>query len=383
MKLLHIADLHIGKRVNEFNMIPEQEFILHQIVKIGKTEEIDGVLIAGDVYDKSLPSAEAVEVLDDFLTELTYLNIPVFIISGNHDSPERIGFASRMLKKNHIHIAGVFDGDVKKISLKDEYGEIHMYLLPFLKPAMAKPYFDVEVASYEDAVQLVLENTEVDITQRNILIAHQFVISGMQQPQQSDSENISVGGLDYVDASIFHLFDYVALGHLHRPQRIGRDTIRYAGSPLKYSFSEAKHQKSATIVEMGKKGDVAIRTIPLIPLHDMREIKGPIQQLLQVGREDAVGSKDYIHATLTDDEEIYDPIGQMRQVYPNLMLLDFENTRTKQGVSRDTPFTEDAAQKNPLALFLAFYQMQNNNELRPEEIGIMKDIFQQAGGDEA
>lgn len=380
MKLLHIADLHIGKRVNEFNMIEDQKYILEQILQITDEEKPDGVLIAGDVYDKSQPSAEAVELLDEFLTKLTSFGQPVFMISGNHDSPERLSFGSRIMQKNRLYIAGVFDGILKRVPLEDEHGTVNIYLLPFLKPAMVKPFFEQPIESYDEAVRTVISAAEINEQERNILLAHQFVVNKTQEPERSESESLSVGGLDNVDVSAFEAFDYVALGHLHRPQRIGRDTVRYTGSPLKYSFSEARHQKSVTLLELSIKGELSIHQLPLIPLHDLREIKGPIAELLRIGREDPERTEDYIHATLTDEEEIYDAIGQLRQVYPNLMVLDFENSRTSHVVFSQIAASGDVAKKSPMDLFAAFYQIQNNNELTPEQIHVMEQIFEQAGG---
>ncbi|HZJ56970.1 MAG TPA: exonuclease SbcCD subunit D [Clostridia bacterium] len=380
MKILHIADLHIGKRVNGFSMIEDQEHILDEILRITREEEPGAVLMAGDIYDKSQPSAEAVELLDEFLTRLTSLGQPVFIISGNHDSPERLSFGSRIMQSNGLHIAGVFDGSLEKMTLEDEHGIINIYMLPFIKPAMVRPFFEEPIESYEEAVKTVISASSVNADERNILVAHQFVISGMKQPQQSDSEAISVGGLDHVDASVFDDFDYVALGHLHGPQPMGQDWIRYAGSPLKYSFSEARHTKSMTMVELGGKGEISIEQIPLAPLRDLRQIKGPIKELISVGSEDAEGAMDYIHAILTDEEEIYDAIGQLRQVYPNLMALDLENSRTQQVYDSEVLAASDSAEKDPLDLFSEFYQIQNNNDLTREEIRVMKEIFEKAGG---
>ncbi len=381
MKLLHIADLHIGKRVNEFSMAEDQEYILEQILKIIEAEKPDGVLIAGDVYDKSQPSAEAVELLDDFLTKLIGLGEQVFMISGNHDSPERLSFGSRIMQKNGLNIAGVFDGVLQKIPLTDEHGIVNIYMLPFLKPAMVKPYFEKPIESYDEAVRAVISSAQINHQERNVLLAHQFVVSGSQQPERSESETLSVGGLDNVDASAFDAFDYVALGHLHRSQKIGRDTIRYAGSPLKYSFSEVHHQKSAALIELGIKGEVSFRLFPLIPLHDMREIKGPIAELIRIGKEEQGSAEDYIHATLTDEEELYDAIGQLRQAYRNLMVLDFENSRTRQVIQSQGAASLDIAEKCPIHLFSDFYKMQNNNELSAEQFKVLERFFAQAGGE--
>lgn len=380
MKLLHIADLHIGKRVNEFNMIDDQKHILEQILRITGDEKPEGILIAGDVYDKSQPSTEAVELLDDFLTKLIAFEQPVFMISGNHDSPERLSFGNRIMQKNGLYIAGSFENGLKKILLEDEYGIVNIYLLPFLKPAMVKPFFDQSIVSYDEAVRRLISTAQINEHERNILLVHQFVVNGAQQPERSESESLSVGGLDNVDVSVFDAFDYVALGHLHRPQKIGRDTVRYAGSPLKYSFSEAHHQKSVTILELGVKDELSIKQLPLYPLRDLREIKGPIAELLRIGREEPESAEDYIHATLTDEEEIYDAIGQLRQVYPNLMVLDFENSRIGQAVYSQNAASGDVSRKSPMDLFAEFYHRQNNNELTPEQVGVMEQIFEQAGG---
>ncbi|NLC43436.1 MAG: exonuclease SbcCD subunit D [Clostridiales bacterium] len=380
MKLLHIADLHIGKRVNGFNLIEDQKHILNQILEITDVEKPDGILIAGDVYDKSQPSSEAVELLDEFLTKLTGLGQAVFMISGNHDSPERLGFGSRILQKNGLYIASVFGGQMQKVSLEDKHGLVNIYGLPFIKPAMVRPYFEQAVESYDESVRAVINATNVNTQERNVLLAHQFVVSGTQQPERSESEYLSVGGLDSVEASAFDDFDYVALGHLHRSQRIGRDTVRYAGSPLKYSFSEALHQKSATLIQLEEKGDLSFKQLPLNPLHDLREIKGPIAELLRIGKEEPEGVDDYLHITLTDEEEIYDASGQLRQVYPNFMAIDFENSRSQETAYSEIAASIEDSKQSPMDLFQAFYQIQNNSELSSKQIKIMEEIFEELGG---
>lgn len=379
MKLLHIADLHIGKRVNEFSMLEDQAYILDQIVEIAKEEKPSGILIAGDVYDKTQPSAEAVELLDEFLTKLVNQKLPVFMISGNHDSPERLGFGNRIMEKNNLHIAGVFEGTMVKKVLADEYGNVNIYMLPFIKPAHVRPFFEEMIESYEDAVRIVLMNTGINTTERNILISHQFVTWGGQKPEQSESEIAAIGGLDNIDASLFEDFDYVALGHLHGPQRIYRDNIRYAGSPLKYSFSETRQHKTVTLLEMGRKEDYQIRLIPLLPRRDMREIKGPMLELLKMQGKQDKGCEDYIRAVLIDEEEVYDAVGKLRQVYPNLMSLSFENSRTVND-STLVPLSEQIESKNPLQLFNEFYKCQNNAELSKKQEKIMQKILEEAGG---
>lgn len=381
MKLLHIADLHIGKRVNEFSMLEDQKYILNQILKIVDDVKPFGILMAGDIYDKSVPAGEAVEVLDEFLTNLVARKVQLFIVSGNHDSPERLNFGSRIMQKNGVHIAGTFDGKLKHFVLEDEFGSVNIYLLPFVKPAMVTPYYmEQDIQSYEDAVRVVIDATQINETERNILIAHQFITSGGQQPERSESETIAIGGLDNIDASVFERFDYVALGHLHGPQSIGREGIRYAGSPLKYSFSEARQCKSMTILELAKKGTLDIQTVSLPALRDMREIKGPLKDLVQVGASLPDVSHDYIRAILTDEEEVYDAIGQLRQVYPNMMRIDFDNSRCKQNVNSKSAASGDVARKSPLELFEEFYAKQNNLEMTEDQRHIIQDVLDQMGG---
>lgn len=382
MKLLHIADLHIGKRLNEFNLIDDQRYILEQILAITKDENPDGVLIAGDVYDKSQPSAEAVELLDWFLTSLTELGCRVFMISGNHDSPERLGFGSQIMKRNGLYIAGVFDGSMKKIMLEDEHGVVNIYLLPFIKPAMVRPYFEEQIDSYDEAVRKVISAENIDTDQRNVLVAHQFVVKGSQLPEQSESEYPSVGGLIYVDASAFKNFDYVALGHLHRSQSVDSGRGYYAGSPLKYSVSEAVNHKSVLIIELaGKESEIIKRRVKLTPKRDVLKIKGYIDDVLNAAREQGQVSQDFVHVTLTDDDDIFDPLGQLRQVYPNLIGIDFENSRTElQSSSSQIAAAKELETLTPLDLFVAFYQLQNNKEMNSEQLELMKELFDEARG---
>ena len=381
MKLLHIADLHIGKRVNEFSMLEDQKYILKDILRIVDEVKPLGILMAGDIYDKSVPAGEAVEVLDEFLTELVSRKVELFIVSGNHDSPERLNFGSRIMKKNGVHIAGTFDGRLKHIVIEDEFGPVNIYLLPFVKPAMVNPYYaDEDIQSYEEAVNVIIEDSQMNEKERNILIAHQFITSGSQQPERSDSETIAIGGLDNIDASVFEAFDYVALGHLHGPQSIGREMIRYAGSPLKYSFSEARQHKSITILELLQKGTLNFQTIPLIALRDMREIKGPLKELVRVGASLPIVSQDYIRAILTNEDEVYDAIGQLRQVYPNMMRIDFENSRSRQDENSNSAASGDVARKSPLELFEEFYAKQNNLEITEDQRQIIQNVIEQMGG---
>lgn len=381
MKLLHIADLHIGKRLNEFSLLEDQKYILQEVLSIVDDVKPLGILMAGDIYDKSVPAGEAVEVLDEFLTEIFSRQVPLFIVSGNHDSAERLNFGSRIMQKNGVHIAGIFDGKLKHLVLEDEFGPVNIYLLPFIKPAMVNQYYpDEDIQSYEEAVNVVINATHINEGERNILVAHQFITSGTKHPERSDSETIAIGGLDNIDASVFKAFDYVALGHLHGPQSIGRETIRYAGSPLKYSFSEARQRKSVTILELVQKGTQDFKTVSLTALRDMREIKGPLEELIQAGASLAEISKDYIRAILTDEGEVYDAIGQLRQVYPNMMRIDFENSRSRQDGHSKTAASGDVARKSPFELFAEFYLKQNNLEMNQEQCLIIQEVLVQIGG---
>lgn len=382
MRLLHCSDLHIGKRVNEFSMIAEQRTCLEQIIEIAVTHKVDGVLIAGDVYDKAVPTVEAVQLFDSFLTELTTQGLSVCVISGNHDSPERLSFGGRMLEQNGIYLSTVFDGTLRKITLSDDYGPLQLYLMPFLKPAMVRPFYpDAMLETYEDAVRIVLEHSDIDPAARNLLMAHQFVTNNGREPERCDSETLSIGGVDQVDTGLFTSFDYVALGHLHGPQSVGRETVRYCGSPLKYSFSECRQHKSVTIVTLQEKGNVQLETVPLIPERDLREIRGNLEELLKPEIAAQGNPADYLRVILTDEEPQYDPMGRLRRVYPNIMRLDVENSRTQQPVSSVTA-AEQVEPQSPLALFTSFYEMANGVEMTPEEGGIIEKLMEEMAGEQ-
>ncbi|MDD3403100.1 MAG: exonuclease SbcCD subunit D [Hespellia sp.] len=371
MKFMHLSDLHIGKRVNDFSMLEDQQFILKEILKITDEVKPDAVLIAGDVYDKAVPAAEAVQLLDAFLTKLESRGLPVFLVSGNHDSAERIAFGSQILSESGIYIAPVFQGNVQKITLADEYGELDLFMLPFIKPAHVRRYFpEAEVESYDDAVRTVLNSLDVDESKRNVLIAHQFITGA----ERSDSEELSVGGLDNIDANAFDAFDYVALGHIHRPQKVMRDTIRYAGTPLKYSFSEADHKKSVTVVTMEEKGRIDIDTIPLMPRHDLRKIKGSYEELTRKANYENTDTQDYLQVTLTDEEDILDAIGKLRSIYPNIMKLEYDNARTRNQQTMD--ICEHVEEKTPPELVKEFYQLQNNQEMSEEQEGYLSELIE-------
>lgn len=381
MKILHLSDLHIGKRVNEFPMIDDQKYILDQILHIAEEQKVDAIAIAGDIYDKSIPSADAVEILDEFLSNIARLNKVCLIVSGNHDSAERIAYGARIMNERGIHLSKVFQGNIEKVSLKDEYGDFNIYLLPFIKPIHVKQFYpDAEIQSYEEAVRFIIEKSDIDVNQRNMILAHQFFSNGGQLPELSDSDTVSVGGIDNVDVSVLNCFDYAALGHIHKPQVVGAELFRYCGSPLKYSFSEVKHEKCALVITFKEKGSTQIDRIPLTPKRDMREIKGSIDKLLSPEIYEQVNRDDYIHVTLTDEDEIIDAIGRVRAIYPNVMRLDFENSRTRSINAVNA--AENVADKTPLELFKEFYEMQNSMPLDREKEDIVRNLLELAGGDQ-
>lgn len=372
MKLIHLSDIHLGKRVNEFSMLEDQAHILKKILAVVDEEKPNGVLIAGDVYDKSVPSTEAVQLFDDFLVRLAERKLPVFIISGNHDSPERLSFANRLIDAVGIHLAPVYNGVVEPITLSDEYGPVNVYMLPFIKPAHVRGFFpDTEIAGYSDAVAAAIGRMNIDKTQRNVLITHQFVTGA----QRSDSEELSVGGTDNIGAEVFCDFDYVALGHIHGPQNMDSGRIRYCGSPLKYSFSEAAQQKSVTVAELKEKGTLEIHTVPLIPRRDMVELKGSYQQLtLREFYESTTYQEDYTHITLTDEEDIPDAVAKLRAVYHNLMKLDYDNTRTRHSAAISG--AENVETRSPIDLFAEFYELQNGLPMSAEQTELVASLIE-------
>ncbi len=354
MKFIHLSDLHIGKHVNGFPMLDDQKYILEKILGIAGSEAPDAVIIAGDVYDKPLPSAEAVSLFDDFLYKLSEMVPAVLVISGNHDSPERIAFASRLVKKSGVYISPVYDGNVEPVRLEDRYGSVYFYLLPFIKPSRVRFCFPgIEIDSVNKAVEYAVRQMHIGPDERNILVTHQFVTGGVR----CESEEISVGGSEGVSADIFEGFDYVALGHLHGPQNVRSANIRYCGSPIKYSFSEAKHKKSVTVVELARKNELSVSMVPLVPRRDMIEIKGPYAKMTERSFYRGMDRNAYYHVTLTDENDIPDAAAKLRSVYKNLMRLDYDNARTRNG-SR-LPGSGASLYQSPLELFCEFYKLQN------------------------
>ncbi len=362
MKLIHISDLHIGKRVSEFSMLEDQRVILSQILAAVKQEQADGVLVAGDIYDKPVPSAEAVQVFDEFLTRLAEMETPVFVVSGNHDSAERVAFGARLMSGRGVYVSPVYDGDVTNFTMKDSHGEVVVYLLPFVKPALVRHVFENEdPGSYQDAVRIAVDHMNVDPNKRNVLVAHQFVTGAFR----CDSEEVLVGGLDNVDVSVFDAFDYVALGHIHSPQHVGRETVRYCGTPLKYSFSETEQEKSMTVVELKEKGSVEIKTLPFKPLRDMRRIRGTYLEVTARDFYKDTNRKDYVQVTLTDEEDVPDGMQKLRVIYPNLMKLEYDKKRTLE--SREVKGACKVELKSELELFEEFYELQNNQPVSQKQ----------------
>ena len=373
MKILHLSDLHLGKRVNEFSMIEDQEYILKEILKIIDQEQIDTIIIAGDIYDKPVPPAEAVELFDDFLVQLSSRRLHVFVISGNHDSAERIAFGGRLMDQSGIHVSPVYNGSIVPIKLNDAYGDISFYMLPFIKPVHVRRYYpETLIETYTDAMRVVIQNMHVNTSKRNILISHQFVTGSLR----SDSEDITVGGTDNVDSSVFEGFDYVALGHIHRAQKCGREFIRYCGTPLKYSFSEVNDHKTVTIVDFQEKGNIKLSYVPLTPKRDLVEIKGTYNEIIQKSfYENTNYPEDYVHITLTDEEDIPEVMSKLRVVYKNVMKLDYDNSRTRSDCEVQGADTQN--KKTPMEYFEDFYELQNGMEMIEEQKKYMNHLIEE------
>lgn len=377
MKILHLADLHFGKILQEQSLIEDQEYMLKEIINIIKVEKVQVLLISGDVYDRSVPPTEAVNLLDDFLKILIKdLKIKVFIISGNHDSKDRLGFGNKIFEDEGLYIESKYNGRLKKVRLEDEYGPLNIYMLPFIKPVEVKKFFEDDLENnYDLAINKIIEKEEIDESERNIIMVHQFVTAGNVKPERTESEVLSLGGIENVDVSNFKSFDYVAIGHVHRPQKIGRDTARYAGTILKYSFSEINHNKSIPIIDIKEKGNITINLLPLKPLRDMREIKGPIEELIKEENYKEGNLEDYIKAIITNEEPVYDAIGKIKKIYPNTLKLEIQNSKTINSNTEQNINLEEVKKKSELELFSDFYKLQNNLDLNEKQKEIVKNII--------
>lgn len=369
MKFLHLSDLHLGKRLKEQSFMDDQQYILDEIVKIADKEKPDGVIIAGDIYDKSVPSAEAVSLFDRFLTSLARMNIKIYAVSGNHDSAERIAFGAELMKHGGVYISPVYNGSVMKITEQDDYGPLNIYLLPFVKPSQVREFFpEREINDYTDAVAAVISELDINTAERNIIIAHQFVTGA----SKCGSEEASIGGLDNVDGSVFDKFDYTALGHIHGQQNMKDGKIRYCGTPLKYSFSEAGHTKSVTVAEFSEKGSFAIREIPLVPVRDMRDVCGKFEDILI----NSAKSDDYIRVILEDENELMNAAGRLRHIFPNILEICYNNRH--QAVYEIQTARDDDIKNNPEAVFAQFYFEQKGRMPDEEESTIMAEIIAEA-----
>lgn len=381
MKLMHLSDLHLGKLVLEQSMIDDQKYILNQIIDIVKKEQVDIVLIAGDVYDKSIPTIEAVNLFSDFLTRLYKLKVLVFVISGNHDSKDRLSFGNELFVDNGIYIEGIFNGNLRCETINDKDGKLNIYMLPFIKPVEVKRFYPDEIIdTYEDAIKCILKHSSINKSERNIIMVHQFVTSLGEDVIRSDSESISLGGIDNIDVTLFKDFDYVAMGHIHGPQKVGRENARYSGSPLKYSFSEVNQKKSVCIIEFNSKEDINISKIPLIPIRDMRVIKGPFDKLISKEIVNLENKNDYLDVVLTDDDYIINAIGKLRKFYPNILKLEYENKISSNEVSDNIDI--DKSNMSPIDLFSEFYKMQNGIELPTKKRKIIEEVIKEVN-DEA
>lgn len=372
MNIFHLSDLHLGKRVCSKSMIEDQKHILDQIIEQVKSEQPGAVIIAGDVYDRSMPSEDAVELFDDFLYELSALKVNVLIVSGNHDSAERLAFGGRIFNKNGIHISPEFNGKITSVALSDEYGEVNFYLLPYVFPAMVRRFFaDQKIENCTDALKVLISEMGIDAEKRNVLIAHQFV-TAFGKAETCDSESLfTAGGIDNVDVSVFEPFDYVALGHLHGPQYIGRETVRYCGTPLKYSFSERYHKKSITVLELAEKGSIGIREIPLVPLHDWQQFEGGFDEIICREKSD-----DYVKVILTDEKD--NAMTYLRRIFPNILQMEYK--RTQNGAAYDPAAVESVRKASPEELFGEFFKKQNNVDLNDRQAEIVREIFEEIAG---
>lgn len=379
MKLMHLSDLHLGKRLNEFSLLEDQSFILQQLVELVRSEQPDCVLLAGDIYDKPVPPAEAVTLFDDFLNKLAQLTT-VCVTSGNHDSAERLAFGAQLMREGGVHLCGLYTGEPQCVTLQDAYGSVHIYLLPFLKPAHVRhclpPTEAEQVTTYHEALRCAVERLHINAAERNVLVAHQFVTGA----QTAGSEAVNVGGVDNIGAEVFAAFDYTALGHIHRAQNVGSERVRYSGTPLKYSFAEWQQEKSVTLVELGEKGSVSVTALPLAPLRDLRKLRGSYEELMSREFYDELPKdsdgllRDFYHLTLTDEEDVPDAVQKLRSVYKNLLQLEYDNKRTR--TDNAIEGAERVVEKSPLELMEEFYQLQNNQALSEKQRAYLQGLLE-------
>lgn len=372
MKFIHLSDLHIGKSVKNYSMEENQKDVLDQILKIIDEEKPDGVLIAGDIYDKDIPSSKAISMLDNFLVDLSKRDSEVFIISGNHDSAAQIAFASKLIDKTGIHLSPVYNGEIKPMTMSDEYGDINVYMLPYIKPMRVRKMFEnAEINDYTDAVRVAIEQMNIDKSKRNIILSHQYVAGA----ERCDSE-IQIGGLDVVDASVYEPFDYVALGHIHSPQTVMKGKIRYCGTPLKYSFSESEQEKSVTIVEVKEKGNIEISTRKLTCIKDFIKIKGTFEEIKTQYSDK--GIEDYVEVTLTNELDVPDAFRKLKLIFPNIMLLMYDNVRTRERKTvKSVPVVKEMSE---FEMVEKLFETQNNQKFNAKQAEYMEMIINEIKG---
>ena len=379
MKLMHIGDLHLGKSLGDFDLTEDQEYLLEQLLKIVDEKAVDAVLIAGDVYDKAIPSEAATRMLDYFLSNLAKRKVCVYMVSGNHDSDERLNYGSSLFETNHIFISTKYDGNLCKHTLKAGGDEADIYLLPFVKASQARHFLpEAKIESYDDAVRAILDRADIEPSRNNILVAHQFVMGKSEDPELSGSESIgtqSVGTIEKIGYDCFEMFDYVALGHIHSPQQVGRKEIRYSGSPLKYSLSEVNNEKSVSLVTVGGKGQIEVELVPVKPLRNMRHLKGRMEVLLD--KSNVTAPEDFIYATLTDEEIVGNAMGIFQQDYPNTVKIDYDNSHTREIEQVD--ISRLAENRTFSELISDFYRQMYSREISEEEMDVMRTVAGEAG----
>ena len=379
MKLMHVGDLHFGKSLGDFDLTEDQEYLLKQLLEIVDNRSVDAILIAGDVYDKSIPSEAATRMLDFFLNSLAKRNIYTYMISGNHDSDDRLNYGSNLFETNHIFISTKYDGNLNKYILKVGEEEADIYLLPFVKASQVRHYLpEAKIDSYDDAIRAIIDNEDIDTSRCNVLVAHQFVMGKSEDPELGGSESLgtqSVGLVEKIGYDCFDDFDYVALGHIHSPQQVGRKEVRYSGSPLKYSLSEVNNEKSVSLITIDDKGKVSIELVPIKPMRNMRHIKGKIKDLLN--KENVISQEDFIYATLTDEEIVNDAMGIFQQVYPNTVKIDYDNSHTR--AIEQVDISKIAENRSFAELISDFYRQMYSCEISEEEMDIMRSVAREAG----
>ena len=379
MKLMHIGDLHLGKSLGDFDLTEDQEYLLDQLLEMVDQQAVDAVLIAGDVYDKAIPSEAATGMLDYFLSNLARKNVFVYMISGNHDSDERLNYGSNLFETNHIFISAKYDGNLYKQTLKVGQDEADIYLLPFVKASQVRHFLpDAKIESYDDAVRAILDHADIDESRNNVLVAHQFVMGKSEDPKLSGSESLgtqSVGSVEKIGYDCFDLFDYVALGHIHSPQQVGRREVRYSGSPLKYSLSEVNNEKSVSLITISGKGKAEIELVPVRPMRNVRHLKGKIKDLLD--KANVTAPEDFIYATLTDEEIVSDAMGIFQQVYPNTVKIDYDNSHTREVEQVD--ISKIADNRSFAELISDFYRQMYSCEISEEEMDVMRTVAREAG----